>query len=95
MKASFGNPKYYKKCPSNFACGTPMENDENTAWFKEAPNLDKAKELFKKAGYDGRPVTRAARDQRRLHEQLRADSSRSACATPASMRSSPRRTGAA
>jgi peptide/nickel transport system substrate-binding protein len=57
MKASFGNPKYYKKCPSNFACGTPMENDENTAWFREAPNLAKAKELFKKSGYDGRPVT--------------------------------------
>ena len=57
MKATFGNPKYYKKCPSNFACGTPMENDENTAWFKEAPNVAKAKELFQKAGYDGRPVT--------------------------------------
>ena len=57
MKATFGNPKYYKKCPSNFACGTPMENDENTAWFKEAPNVNKAKELFEKAGYDGRPVT--------------------------------------
>jgi peptide/nickel transport system substrate-binding protein len=56
MKASFGNAKYYKKCGSNFACGTPMENDENTAWFKEAPNLAKAKELFQKAGYDGRPV---------------------------------------
>jgi len=56
MKASFGNPKYYKKCGSNFACGTPMENDENTQWFKEAPNLAKAKELFKKGGYDGRPV---------------------------------------
>jgi peptide/nickel transport system substrate-binding protein len=57
MKASFGNPKYYKKCPSNFACGTPMENDENTAWFKEAPNIAKAKELFQKSGYDGKPVT--------------------------------------
>ena len=57
MKATFGNPKYYKKCPSNFACGTPMENDENTAWFKDAPNVAKAKELFQKAGYDGRPVT--------------------------------------
>jgi peptide/nickel transport system substrate-binding protein len=57
MKATFGNPKYYRKCPSNFACGTPMENDENTAWFKEAPNVNKAKELFQKAGYDGRPVT--------------------------------------
>ena len=57
MKATFGNPKYYKKCPSNFACGTPMENDENTHWFKEAPNVAKAKELFQKAGYDGKPVT--------------------------------------
>ena len=57
MKATFGNPKYYRKCPSNFACGTPMENDENTAWFKEAPNVAKAKELFQKAGYDGKPVT--------------------------------------
>ena len=56
MKASFGNPKYYRKCGSNFACGTPMENDENTQWFKEAPNLAKAKELFQKSGYDGRPV---------------------------------------
>src|SRR2546423_1539137 len=56
MKASFGNPKYYKKCASNFASGTPMENDENTAWFKEAPNVAKAKELFQKAGYDGKPV---------------------------------------
>ena len=56
MKATFGNPKYYKKCGSNFACGTPMENDENTQWFKEAPNPAKAKELFQKAGYDGRPV---------------------------------------
>src|SRR5436305_753124 len=56
MKASFGNAKYYRKCGSNFACGTPMENDENTQWFKEAPNLAKAKELFQKSGYDGRPV---------------------------------------
>src|SRR5256714_8174649 len=57
MKASFGNPKYYKKCASDFACGTPMENDENTQWFKEAPNVTKAKELFAKAAYDGKPVT--------------------------------------
>jgi peptide/nickel transport system substrate-binding protein len=56
LKATFGNPKYYKKCGSNFACGTPMENDENTGWFKEAPNPAKAKELFQKSGYDGRPV---------------------------------------
>ena len=56
MKATFGNSKYYRKCPSNFACGTPMENDENTDWFKAAPDQAKAKELFQKSGYDGRPV---------------------------------------
>ena len=33
MQATFGDPRYYRKCPSNFACGTPMENDANTEWF--------------------------------------------------------------
>lgn len=56
MKATFGNPKYYKACSSYFTCGTPMENDANTAWFKGGQNFAKARELFKEAGYDGRPV---------------------------------------
>ncbi len=95
MKATFGNPKYYQKCPSNFACGTPMENDENTDWFKTAPNIAKAKELFQKAGYDGKPDHAAARDQHRLHEQRRADR-RAAPARGRHQRASSRRpTGAA
>jgi len=57
MQATFGNPDYYRKCASNFACGTPMENDVNTEWFDEAPNPERAKQLFEEAGYDGRPVT--------------------------------------
>ncbi|MFI5013756.1 MAG: ABC transporter substrate-binding protein [Hyphomicrobiales bacterium] len=56
MKAAIGNPKYYRACASYFGCGTPMENDENTGWFKEAPNKAKATQLFKDAGYDGRPI---------------------------------------
>lgn len=56
MQATFGNPDYYRKCASNFACGTPMENDVNTEWFDAAPDPEKAKELFAEAGYDGRPV---------------------------------------
>jgi peptide/nickel transport system substrate-binding protein len=56
MTAIFGKSKYWQKCGAYFACGTPMENDENTDWLKGAPNLAKAKELFQKAGYDGRPV---------------------------------------
>ncbi len=56
MKASFGNPKYYKACGSFFGCGTDMENNANTAWFKAAPDKAMAKKLFKESGYDGRPV---------------------------------------
>jgi peptide/nickel transport system substrate-binding protein len=56
MKATFGNPKFYRKCPSDFGCGVPMENDANIGWFKEAPNPAKAKELFQKAGYKGEPI---------------------------------------
>ncbi|HEX2116635.1 MAG TPA: ABC transporter substrate-binding protein, partial [Alphaproteobacteria bacterium] len=56
MKATFGNPKYYKTCGSLFTCGSPMENDANTDWFKGKQNLAKAKQLFAESGYDGRPV---------------------------------------
>jgi peptide/nickel transport system substrate-binding protein len=56
MKATFGSGKYWKKCDSLFGLGTPMENHENTEWFKEAPNIAKATQLFKEAGYDGREV---------------------------------------
>jgi peptide/nickel transport system substrate-binding protein len=41
---------------SLFGEDTPMANDENTGWFKEQPNIAKATQLFKDAGYDGRPV---------------------------------------
>lgn len=56
LKANFANPKYYKPCASLFACGTAMENDANTGWFKAAPDYTKAKQLLKEGGYDGRPV---------------------------------------
>ena len=39
MKATFGDPKYYKTCGSLFGSGTPMENDANTGWFKDRPEL--------------------------------------------------------
>ncbi len=56
MQAAIGNPAYYKICGSLFGCGTPMENDANLDWMKTAPDYKLAKELFKKAGYDGRPI---------------------------------------
>lgn len=56
IKASFGDSKYARTVPSYFGMGTPMENDANTDWFKGGQNLAKARELFKEAGYDGRPI---------------------------------------
>jgi peptide/nickel transport system substrate-binding protein len=56
MKATFGNEKYYRACGSIFACNTPMENDANTDWFKSGQNIDRARQLFREAGYDGKPV---------------------------------------
>jgi peptide/nickel transport system substrate-binding protein len=56
MKATFGNEKYYRACGSMFACNTAMENDANTAWFKSGQNIERARQLFREAGYDGRPV---------------------------------------
>ena len=56
MRAIFGQSKSWQACDSFFACGTPMTNHENTEWFKHGPDVAKAKELFAKAGYDGKPV---------------------------------------
>lgn len=53
---AIANPKYSRTCASLFACGTPMENDADTSWFKTAPDYAKAKQLLKEGGYDGRPV---------------------------------------
>jgi peptide/nickel transport system substrate-binding protein len=56
MKAFVGNPKFYGPCGAYFGCGLPMENDENMAWYKDGQNIARAAQLFKEAGYDGRPV---------------------------------------
>ena len=56
MQATFGNPKYYRDCGSLFSCGTTMENDANTGWFRSGQDFARAAALFKEAGYDGRPV---------------------------------------
>ena len=57
LQAAIGNAKYFQTCGSLFGCKGQMTNDANLGWFKGGQNIEKAKELFKKAGYDGRPVT--------------------------------------
>ena len=57
MKAIFGNrQKAWQQCWAMYGCGTPMDSTANTEWLAKGPDLAKAKELFKAAGYDGRPV---------------------------------------
>ncbi len=56
MKPTFVDRKWYAACGGWMTCGSPMENDANTGWFKGGPNLAKARELMKAGGYDGRPV---------------------------------------
>jgi peptide/nickel transport system substrate-binding protein len=56
LKAVFGNPKYYQACGSLFGCTGQMRSDVNTGWFTGGQDIAKARELFRKAGYDGRPV---------------------------------------
>lgn len=55
MKAVVANPKWYKICPALFMCGTPLESDvASEALMGRDP--EKAKQLLKEAGYDGRKV---------------------------------------
>lgn len=57
LQATFGNPAYFFECAALLGCGTPMENDVNTGWFRNGQDLARARQLFQEAGYDGRPVT--------------------------------------
>jgi peptide/nickel transport system substrate-binding protein len=55
LKATIGEPKYYKPCKDMFLCGTPLGTDEG---MKDILNGDtaRAKQLLKDAGYDGTTV---------------------------------------
>ena len=55
LKATIGDPKYYKVCKQPFVCGTPLGSDEGMG---DVLNQDaaKAKALLAAAGYDGTPV---------------------------------------
>jgi peptide/nickel transport system substrate-binding protein len=55
LKATIGDPKYYKLCKPVFICGTPLASEDGMADVLNG-NAAKAKELLKEAGYDGTPV---------------------------------------
>ncbi|MBM2716080.1 ABC transporter substrate-binding protein [Mesorhizobium caraganae] len=50
------DPKYTRPLTSIFGNNTLYSNDENTGWYKKGGDPDKAKQLFKEAGYAGEKV---------------------------------------
>lgn len=55
MRTSFP-PEYTRTITSFFGNQTPYTNDENTGWYKKGGDPEKAKQLFKEAGYAGEKV---------------------------------------
>jgi peptide/nickel transport system substrate-binding protein len=55
LKATVGDPKYYKVCSAAFICGTPNAVETPNGLLIK-PDFAKSKELLKEAGYDGTPV---------------------------------------
>ena len=55
LKATIGDPQWYKVCKAPFVCGTPLET---TAGLDDVlnGNAAKAKQLLAEAGYDGTPI---------------------------------------
>ena len=44
-------------CYSYFGCGVAMQTDAGSEPYKGPKNIEKAKQLFKEAGYNGEPIT--------------------------------------
>ncbi len=54
LQAAIGNPKYYRSCPGYFMCGgMPYES---AVGAPPRSDLDRARQLMKESGYDGRPI---------------------------------------
>src|SRR5437667_872105 len=55
LKATIGDPAYYKTCRSFYPCGSPFETTKGMEGLLES-NFSKSQALLKEAGYDGTPV---------------------------------------
>lgn len=68
LQATIGNPDYERPCLSVMACGSTNESKAGTAPFAKA-DVNKARELLKKSGYNNEPVVLLdATDQHILHQ---------------------------
>ena len=68
LGAALGNPDYERPCHSIMACGSVNESAVGAAAFAK-PDVARAKELLKQAGYTGQPVVLMdAADQPIMHQ---------------------------
>lgn len=56
MTAVAGDRRYWRVCQSFFACGTPYESTAGAGEIGLRPNLARARELLREAGYKGEKV---------------------------------------
>ncbi|MCV3244121.1 peptide/nickel transport system substrate-binding protein [Mesorhizobium robiniae] len=56
MRVMSPDPKYGHTLTSIFGNNSSYSNDENTSWFKKGGDPEKARQLFKEAGYAGEKV---------------------------------------
>ncbi|MBC8719399.1 MULTISPECIES: ABC transporter substrate-binding protein [Brucella/Ochrobactrum group] len=56
LAALMADPNYYKVCGAIFGCGTPNATDVGSETIVAQGDVEEAKALLKKAGYDGTPV---------------------------------------
>ena len=56
LQAAIGQPKYYRTCHSVFACNGPYASSAGNEMLQKQ-NMERARQLVKESGYDGRPVT--------------------------------------
>ena len=55
LKATIGDPQWFKVCKAPFVCGTPLATDAGMADVLNG-NAAKAKQILTEAGYDGTPI---------------------------------------
>lgn len=55
LLAQVGDKEYYKTCAAIFGCSAPFESDKGAVHLKK-PDINKAKQMLKDAGYKGEKV---------------------------------------
>jgi peptide/nickel transport system substrate-binding protein len=58
MRAAVGDQRYWRVCGAHFTCGSPMDVPDGSEFLQMpmAQRRERARQLLRESGYDGRPV---------------------------------------